>query len=139
VIAGNVPVLVHNCGPNDTDALGNKCYCGGPAPTEYGPFYRAASKSQTDDAARQMLETNELWGGISKMWGGNEAARAYQGSLPEGTRGIEFYTPIRPRLAFPREVWWEDGRGIEGLVVEDGWAKIPVRITKNTQIPDWPE
>jgi len=65
--------------------------------------------------------------------GGDEAARAYFGPLPEGASGVEFYTTLIPREAFPGQAWWEYGK-VPGVILEDDYAKIPIFITKNTQL-----
>ncbi|WP_245241934.1 polymorphic toxin-type HINT domain-containing protein [Streptomyces sp. NEAU-H3] len=127
VLAGAVPVLVHNCGEAGDEAAQEALET-----VLHGPFHRKVSRTQTDEHARQQQESGELWGGLSRL-GGEEAAKAHMGPLPEGARGVEFYTTIRPRQPFPGYVWWEVGR-VPGVRLEDGFAKIPIFISKNTQI-----
>ncbi|NYV74335.1 RHS repeat-associated core domain-containing protein [Streptomyces sp. UH6] len=127
VLAGGTPVLVHNskC-PTDDEALETVLH---------GPFHRKESPTQTPEHARLQQESGELWGGVSPRLGGEEAARAHDGPLPEGARGVEFYTTIRPRPTFAGQVWWEVGK-VPGVRLEDGWAKINIYITRNTQLDD---
>lgn len=56
------------------------------------------------------------------------------GPLAPGARGVEFYTTERPMEGMYRQAWWESGK--VPVRVEDGFAKIPIRITKNTQLDD---
>ncbi|MDH6125525.1 polymorphic toxin-type HINT domain-containing protein [Kitasatospora sp. GP82] len=127
VLAGATPVLVHNCGPTGDEAAQEA-----QETLLHGPFHRKASPTQTDEHARLQQENGELWGGLSRL-GGDEAAKAHIGPLPDGVRGVEFYTTIRPREPFPGYAWWEVGR-VPGVRLEDGFAKIPIVISKNTQI-----
>ncbi|MFI2611077.1 polymorphic toxin-type HINT domain-containing protein [Kitasatospora sp. NPDC018619] len=127
VLAGATPILVHNCGETGDEAAQEA-----QETLLHGPFHRKASPTQTDEHARLQQENGELWGGLSRL-GGDEAAKAHIGPLPDGARGVEFYTTIRPREAFPGYVWWEVGR-VPGVRLENGFAKIPILISKNTQI-----
>ncbi|WP_460113735.1 putative T7SS-secreted protein [Streptomyces platensis] len=99
----------------------------------HGPFHRKESPTQTVEHARLQQESGELWGGVSPRLGGEEAARAHWGPLPEGAKGVEFYTELRPIRTMVSQVWWEVGK-VPGVVLEDGWAKIKIYISKNTQL-----
>ncbi|MEU9488715.1 putative T7SS-secreted protein [Streptomyces decoyicus] len=99
----------------------------------HGPFHRKESPTQKVEHAQQQQDSGELWGGVSPRLGGEEAARAHRGPLPEGARGVEFYSELRPIRTMVSQVWWEVGK-VKGVRLEDGWAKIKIHITKNTQL-----
>ena len=100
----------------------------------YGPFYRAESPTQTVDTAKLQVASGEIWGRAPRG-GAFPAVQAYVGPLPDGERGIEFYTETKPDgwpgSAMAGHVYWRGPR--EGVRVEDDFAKIRVNITKNTQ------
>jgi hypothetical protein len=60
------------------------------------------------------------------------AVKAYPGPLPSGVRGIEFTTDIAPDHHPPGWVHWIGPR--TGVIVQGGFAKIQVKVTKNTQV-----
>jgi len=97
------------------------------------PYHRVESSTQTvADAARQE-STGEIWGRPPR-WGFQPKVKAFRGPLPRGTRGVEFETEIAPdRGCPPGLALWSGPRA--GVVVEDDYARIKVRVTKNTQRP----
>lgn len=82
-----------------------------------------------------MVESGELWGRVSRIsFQDRPMVQAYRGALPEGRRGVEFYTPVQPlspRNSPPGEARWI--AGMPGVRVEDEFAKIPIIVTRNTQ------
>ncbi|MGW2631520.1 putative T7SS-secreted protein [Streptomyces chattanoogensis] len=99
----------------------------------HGPFHRKESPTQKVIHAQQQQDSGELWGGVSPRLGGEEAARAHWGPLPEGARGVEFYSELKPIRTMVSQAWWEVGK-VKGVRLEDGWAKIKIHISKNTQL-----
>jgi hypothetical protein len=88
----------------------------------YGPFWRSEPAAAVDaiQASRTILgnpPTNFFQSDIP-------AVKAYQGPIPPGASGVQFYTPVPPTTVFPgsgNQVWWT---GKPGTVHE-----IPVIIT----------
>jgi hypothetical protein len=97
------------------------------------PYHRIESPTQTvADAARQEA-TGEVWG-RSPRWGFKPKVKAFVGSLPRGARGVEFETDVAPdRGCPPGLALWSGPRA--GVAVEDDYARIKVRVTRNTQRP----
>lgn len=96
----------------------------------FGPFHRLASPTQDQDTAQLQQESQEIWGRPRKD-SDIPQVQAYNGGLPKDTKGIEFMTEtapdrgtIHPRWTGPRQ----------GVTIENGFAKISCRITRNTQI-----
>lgn len=53
--------------------------------------------------------------------------KAYLGPLPEGERGVEFFTPVPPdKGCVPKQPTWSGSPG-------EDWVKIPAVNIKNTQ------
>ncbi|MBO0805372.1 MAG: RHS repeat-associated core domain-containing protein, partial [Nocardiopsaceae bacterium] len=106
---------------------------GNPSPGEYGPFHRLTTPSQSGDIAAKQVESQELWG-QSARYSNIPAAKAYNGPLPPGKSGVEFYTPVAPTdtmggIPGLQATWY---RGSPGVVdINDEWVKIPIRTTKH--------
>lgn len=101
----------------------------------YGPFHRRFSPTHTVDTATAMKETGELWGRGPRQAGGGRgipAVQAYDGPLPEGVKGTEFYTSVKPNPASPKgqQKWSLGNEGVEEVDVDT--ASIPVKVTKDT-------
>jgi len=95
------------------------------------PFHRIESPTQSvADAARQEA-TGEIWGRAPR-WGFRPKVKAFQGPIPTGMRGIEFETEIAPDTGCPPGLALWSGPRV-GVVVEGDYARIKVRVTKNTQ------
>jgi hypothetical protein len=99
--------------------------------TEYGPFHRRESPTQTVEDVQIQVESQEMWGKGSRH-GSPPMVKAWDGPLPEGRRGVEFYTQVPPSgTGLP---WVPEWRGPRpGVRIEGDFAKIAVRTTKNTQ------
>ncbi len=106
-------------------------------PPRYGPFHRLESPTQSPAVASLIEQSGELMGtGMRQVGGGrspNPVAQAYVGPLPEGARGVEFFTPVAPTSGSrPGAADWY--RGTDGVRdVDSDWVSIPVEVTKNTQ------
>jgi hypothetical protein len=99
----------------------------------HGPFHRLESPTQTPDVARLQQRSGEIWGRTPK--GGLEpTVQAYRGPLPEGARGIEFFTDVVPNSPCgPIARWSLSGGRRSGLRQEGEFAKITCQVTRNTQ------
>ncbi|MFN0096541.1 MAG: hypothetical protein ACKVVT_17420, partial [Dehalococcoidia bacterium] len=102
----------------------------------YGPYFRLESPTQTVADAAAQEATGELWGRGS-FQSDFPCAKAYAGPLPDGARGIEFWTAVPPNdhpKTRPFARWGRFGRRDPEEVQErDGFAIIRIRVTKNTQ------
>ena len=59
-------------------------------------------------------------------------AQAYEGALPEGARGIEFYTQGPPNPGNPPgRVSWSGDR--PGVRTDGDYGKVDISVTRNTQ------
>ena len=99
-------------------------------------YHRLASPSQPDDIARLQERTGEVWGSYNRDLMGGRApfpsVDAYVGALPAGARGIEFVTDVPPDpRSPPGRARWTGPR--DGVIIEGDYAKIRVRVTRNTQ------
>ena len=94
-------------------------------------YHRIESLTQTPEDARLQEESGEVWGRAAR---GSDIpkVKAYAGPLPSGKRGIEFVTSLRPDFGGARgSPQWSGTR--DGVELDGEFAKIKVRITKNTQ------
>jgi hypothetical protein len=94
-------------------------------------YHRLESPTQTPEDAAKQEATGEIWGRAAR---GSDLAKvkAYAGPLPAGRKGIEFTTDMPPDEGCPPDLpTWRAGR--EGVTVEGDYARISVRVTKNTQ------
>lgn len=97
----------------------------------FGPFYRKRSNSQTDQVAEAMARSSQLWGRTHRLGGWEPTVQAYVGSL-ENRVGVEFFTYHPPRPGTPPDqAEWRPG--MVGVRVDGEFAKIAIRVTRNTQ------
>lgn len=97
-------------------------------------YHRLESPTQTAADAKKQEQSNEVWGGANRnSWVTDRpSVDAYVGPLKAGTRGIEFETAVPPDPGQPPgRARWTGPR--DGVRVEAGFAKLEVRITRNTQ------
>ena len=97
-------------------------------PARFGPFHHRA---QSDEDAFKIERDGELWG-WPRMGSSTPQPQAYEGPLPHGAIGIEFYTDVPPRGgSVPGHArWWPTDPGV--VLVNDEYAKIAVVVTRNT-------
>lgn len=101
--------------------------------TTYGPFHRLQSPTQSDDVAALQVASREMWG-RPRQYSDIPQVQAYTGTLPDKALGLEFTTTVPPDVGTaPGHARWTGPR--QGVTVQDGFAKIKVDITKNTQLP----
>ena len=93
----------------------------------WGPYYRTGS-TQDDATTRKQLASGEVWGGANRG-SDTPSVDAWDGPLPAGRHGIEFYTDVPPSPGSPSQrARWLGPR--QGVSISGGWAKIPVTITR---------
>jgi hypothetical protein len=95
---------------------------------KFGPYHHRA---KTDEDAWSIQQTGELRG-TPRRGSGIPQPQAFDGPLPEGAIGFEFYTDVEPHGATaPGYVRWMDGD--PGVVSIDPFnAMIRVKVVKNT-------
>ena len=97
----------------------------------FGPFFRLKSPTQTFDVAKLQEQTGEMWGRAPRN-SDIPKVQAWEGPLPEGKQGVEFYTDVAPDTGgAPGRPTWSGPR--PGVRVEDDYAKICCEVTANTQ------
>jgi hypothetical protein len=99
-------------------------------------YHRRETRTQTPDVARMQEESGEVWGTYNRdAMGGRTpyaSVDAYHGPLPSGQRGVEFETDVPPDpYSLPHLARWTGPR--DGVTIEGDYAKIRVRIRRNTQ------
>jgi hypothetical protein len=97
-------------------------------------YHRLESESQTPETAAAQQASGEIWGGAARNVLASDIpkVKAYGGPLPDGARGVEFVTEVPPDPGqVPGKPTWTGPR--RGVRLEDGFAKIAVTVTKNTQ------
>lgn len=102
------------------------------APARYGPFHRLESTSQNAGVAGMQSASREIWGRAPVYGDSAPVVQAYRGPLPEGRRGVEFWTDIKPKwhdTNVAMRAWYPT----QGVRIEDDFAKLEVVVTKNTQ------
>ena len=93
--------------------------------------YRVESPTQTTADAERQQRTGEIWGKTARS-GAWPKVKAYVGRLPDGDRGVEFETDVRPDSGCPPgHAYWSGPR--PGVEVDGDYAKIKVRVTRNAQ------
>jgi hypothetical protein len=99
-------------------------------------YHRKQSASQRPSVAAQQQRTGEIWGSYNRgVTGGQSPFRsvdAHVGPLPDGEKGIEFTAEVPPDgNTAPHRARWTGPR--VGVIVEGDYAKIKVKVTRNTQ------
>lgn len=95
-------------------------------------YYRIQnSRTQTEEISCLQETSGELWGTRGR-YNARPTVRAYLGRLPEDDEGIEFETAVSPDPnGVPILPTWTGPR--EGVRVEGPYAKINIRVRRNTQ------
>jgi hypothetical protein len=99
-------------------------------------YHRKQSPSQTPSVAAEQQRSGEIWGSRNRAVSGGESpflsVDAYVGPLGKGEKGIEFTTDVPPDgKTPPNQARWTGPR--DGVIVEGEYAKIKVKVTRNTQ------
>jgi hypothetical protein len=99
-------------------------------PEEYGPFHRFQTAGDNDLVER----TGRLGGRPARniAAGFFPKVKAFEGELPTGYAGIEFYTTVPPDLRHVPgcPIWSGPRAGVEIAEDDPDLILIPVRITK---------
>jgi hypothetical protein len=99
-------------------------------------YYRLESPTQKPEDAAMQVASQQIWG-LTPRGGLGPIVQAYPGQLPDGRPGIEFTTPIAPEpgSSIPGvESRWYGGITPGVIINPQGYAVLPVTITKNTQV-----
>jgi hypothetical protein len=86
-------------------------------------------RDQTE--TQKVEQSGEVWGQKTKnyMSGLDPKVKAYEGPLPAGAKGYEFYTDVKPDVGHvPGQPTWSGGS--PGVRMDGDWAKMPVEITR---------
>ena len=96
----------------------------------FGPFHR----TDPPDVVRAVVATGELWGRAPRNCFSSETpkAKAYAGPLPHDVSGFEFETDVAPDAGGvpDKPTWSHKYKKRPGVVVEDDYAKIKVKVLK---------
>jgi hypothetical protein len=94
-------------------------------------YHRRESPTQSPADALEQEKTREIWGKISR-YSFEPRVRAYVGPLPDGVRGVEFHTDVRPdEGSAPGYAEWTGGR--PGVKLDGDIAKLAVDRVINRQ------
>jgi hypothetical protein len=105
------------------------------------PIYhrRKSPTSQTEDDARKQIASQEMWGKECRNTASGlyPAVKAWHNKINQVSQlGIEFTTKVDPDSNnHPHFAYWSGDR--DGVINEDGYAKIKVTITFCNQVKDW--
>lgn len=110
--------------------MGRKMLVATSRPARFGPFHRRC-ESHPEEVSR-ILTSGEIWGRPRRNFfaGLIPAVKAWEGPLPEGAIGVEFFTDVEPDpWSVPGWPEWTEGRpGVR--VLEPGeLVAIPVVVT----------
>jgi hypothetical protein len=96
----------------------------------FGPYYRA----DPPDVIEKVVKSGELWGRPPRNCFRSDTpkAKGNAGPLPKGVVGFEFETYVAPdKGGVPsKPTWSHKYRQRPGVVVEDDFAKIKVKVLK---------
>ncbi|MGW7531333.1 WXG100-like domain-containing protein [Amycolatopsis sp. NPDC054798] len=106
-------------------------------PARYGPYHRLESRTQSAETAKLIEESSQVWGKTPRH-GANPAVQAWNGPLPPGKRGVEFYTDVKPHF-YRSKQGLREWRAEQGIPTDGEFAKLDVVVTGNTQVEAPPE
>jgi hypothetical protein len=99
-------------------------------PARFGPFHRRSeSKPEENDL---ICSTSQVWGRPRRNFyaGLVPAVKAWEGELPDGAIGVEFYTDIAPDpWSTPGWPEWSQGRPGVIILAKDELVGIGVVVT----------
>jgi len=96
----------------------------------FGPYYRVGDSPRV---IREIVKSGELHGRASRNIFQSDfpKVKAYAGHLPQRVRGFEFETEVAPDAGcVPDKPTWSNGPNRRGVLIEDGCARIRVRVIK---------
>jgi len=102
-------------------------------PARFGPFHRRLYFSGENE---KIAASGEIWGKPrSNIYAGDfPAVKAWDGPLPEGIAGTEFYTDIEPdRDGVPGSPSWTEGR--PGVVTIERKQLVSIKVVVTRQVP----
>jgi len=99
-------------------------------PGRYGPYHRRSWSHPEENEA--ICSTNELRGRRRQNFfaGLIPAVKAWEGALPDGVIGVEFYTDVAPDpWSVPGWPEWSQGRPGVVILDRDELVAIPIIVT----------
>lgn len=97
----------------------------------FGPFHRRTNSNPSEN--ERVASSGEVWGRPrGNIYAGLfPAVKAWDGLLPEGIVGFEFYTDVEPDVGRPPE-WpqWSEGRPGVSVLERGELVAISVIVTK---------
>ena len=102
----------------------------------FGPFFRYAYADAGTSIISYVLASGELWGRAPR---GSDipAVQAYNGHLPDGRDGFDFYAFAEPDSPYGPIAHWRK-RDDDSVRGDDEWAKVNVVIRLVRQDIPWP-
>lgn len=100
------------------------------APGRFGPFHRRSFAHPEEVDA--ICASSQIWGRRRQNFfaGLIPAVKAWEGTLPEGVVGVEFYTDVAPDpSSVPGWPEWTQGRPGVIILERDELVAIPVVVT----------
>jgi len=76
--------------------------------------------------------SQEAWGFPQRPNGSVACVKAYDGPLPAGVSGIEFFTDIPPTDRRPCVMWYPPPNGLASAHSNGNCCAIPIKIVKVT-------
>lgn len=102
----------------------------GSRPAQFGPFHR---RSAPDPQENELISASgQVWGRPRRNYfaGLIPVIKAWEGPLPPGAIGIEFYTDIEPDpSSVPGRPEWSEGRPGVIILERNELVAIPVVVT----------
>ncbi len=99
-------------------------------PGRFGPYHRRSFVRANENEG--VCSTNQLWGRRRQNFfaGLIPVVKAWEGPLPEGVVGVEFYTDVAPDPgSAPGWPEWTQGRDGVIILEQDELVAIPVIVT----------
>ena len=96
----------------------------------FGPFHRRSHHNREENA--KIAESGLIWGRPPGNFyaGLIPCVQAWEGPLPEGMVGVEFYTDVEPDpWSPPRSPEWSEGRPGVLILERNELVAIPVLVT----------
>lgn len=103
-------------------------------PARFGPFHRRLHFAGENE---KIAASGEIWGRPrSNIYAGDvPAVKAWNGPLPDGLSGTEFYTDVEPDpWGVPGSPQWSEGR--PGVVAIDRKQLVAIKVVITRQVAE---
>jgi hypothetical protein len=103
-------------------------------PAKFGPFHR---RQFDPDENEKICASGQIWGRPPRyIYAGLfPAVKAWNGSLPEGIAGVEFYTNVQPDPGTaPSSPQWTEGHAGVIILEKGELVAIEVVVTKRVDL-----